>query len=182
MTRISQLSVTVAVGAVVLLAIALGAGMQLSGQTDTKPTAGAAYSSTGPGCITDGSRTDNGTLRTLPQTEGSGVLFAFTVAHNRGHDVNIDLDYVRRGHYRLTVRTEPRNTPDATSSKTRTPQLVESGCQIATRINGSGRMSPPVDTLEVTVNGEQLMEIDVPDREKAWEFPNVINATTQRSP
>lgn len=168
-------TVAVAVAATIAVLGAAAAGVTMLGgslpspspsSSSPSPSAGVTVSSSGPGCLS-AVQSDEANVSVVPGIEDSGLTLHTTIAHPAGTRPVVSLTTVERGTYRLEISLVER-------SETDTPLLAPTDCQLGTRLDISGRLSNPVQTVEVVVGGEPIGRFP----NGTWvSFPRVVNAT-----
>lgn len=157
----------------VLVSIATWQIMGISQNTDHPPSAGAATSLSGPGCLADVARYSTGTATVIPNETDAGLTVNTTIAHERGERPNVTLTRTAPGEYTLFVTTASQETPGA--SETATPERVRDRCRVGNRVESWGRMGLNPDRIRMVVGGETILNRTVPDNQTTWRIPRVID-------
>ncbi len=103
----------------VLVSVASWQMVGISQNTDHPPSAGAATSLSGPGCLADVATYSTGTVTVIPDETDAGLIVNTTIAHERGEQPNVTLTRTAPGEYTLCVTTASQETPGP--SETATP-------------------------------------------------------------
>lgn len=172
---------SLAVG-LVLLAVAGVATVGPLGDSGTQtrePSAGLAVASSGPDCY-DGNVSDTPPLRLTSGTDDASVAFEAVLLHGGTTRPDLRLDHVGNATYRLSIDTERR--PGVETPRTETPALTGGDCQIATRVNVTGRMSTPVERLRIVIDGREFRTVDFDADARRIEFPETIRLDDRSTP
>lgn len=142
-----------------------------SGTQTREPSAGLAIASSGPACY-DGNVSDTPPLRLISGTDDTSVAFETVLLHDGDTRPDLQLDHVGNATYRLSIDTERR--PGVETARTETPTLTGGECQIATRVNVTGRMSNPVETLRIVIDEREVRTVDFDADGRRIGFPETI--------